>query len=340
VVANYKETELTHVRAGPARHVTVDTYPGKTFKARVDSIQAGSGAVFSLLPPENATGNFVKVVQRVPSSSCSSAGERQHLLCPACPWSRSSPSDEDRSPLDPGRPRYAEMRAAALAAERPASTVCGPGITCAIPTRARRPASRSLDDPHRARRGHAALTLGRSCSTPACGIRPARQHGGHAPAGLGRRLLLGWRGATRSMCTAREQEALNMEVSPDRVRAQRVAETAQVLRLCGPGTSPSFVGAQFRLDRPSGFYTGSGAAHHHRGFGPRMPTIAGRYATVQHPGHAPGSRRAGPVARAGPRRSGRDPARFSVSVFAGLTRAMARPRRPSASVSSGWAWIA
>ncbi|HYB69143.1 MAG TPA: HlyD family secretion protein [Candidatus Bathyarchaeia archaeon] len=83
VVANYKETELTEVRAGQRAVVTVDTYPGKTFRARVDSIQAGSGAVFSLLPPENATGNFVKVVQRVPVKLVFEKGENvQHLLVP------------------------------------------------------------------------------------------------------------------------------------------------------------------------------------------------------------------------------------------------------------------
>ena len=83
VVANYKETELTHVRAGQSATVTVDTYPGRVFKARVDSIQAGSGAVFSLLPPENATGNFVKVVQRVPVKLVFLPGEnKRHLLVP------------------------------------------------------------------------------------------------------------------------------------------------------------------------------------------------------------------------------------------------------------------
>jgi membrane fusion protein (multidrug efflux system) len=83
VVANYKETELTHVRVGQPATVTVDTYPGKAFHARVESIQAGSGAVFSLLPPENATGNFVKVVQRVPVKLVFEKGENaQHLLVP------------------------------------------------------------------------------------------------------------------------------------------------------------------------------------------------------------------------------------------------------------------
>ena len=83
VVANYKETELTHVRTGQRATVVVDTYPGAAFKARVDSIQAGSGAVFSLLPPENATGNFVKVVQRVPVKLLFEPGENsRHLLVP------------------------------------------------------------------------------------------------------------------------------------------------------------------------------------------------------------------------------------------------------------------
>jgi membrane fusion protein (multidrug efflux system) len=66
VTANFKETEVGRIRPGQQVNVTVDTCPGKVFKAHVDSIQAGSGAVFSLLPPENATGNYVKVVQRVP----------------------------------------------------------------------------------------------------------------------------------------------------------------------------------------------------------------------------------------------------------------------------------
>ncbi len=83
VVANFKETALTHVRPGQRAVVEVDTYPGAAFKARVDSIQAGSGAVFSLLPPENATGNFVKVVQRVPVKLVFDPGENaRHLLVP------------------------------------------------------------------------------------------------------------------------------------------------------------------------------------------------------------------------------------------------------------------
>ncbi len=66
VTANFKETQLTFMRPGQKVEIRIDAYPGRVFSGRVDSIQAGSGAAFSLLPPENATGNFVKVVQRVP----------------------------------------------------------------------------------------------------------------------------------------------------------------------------------------------------------------------------------------------------------------------------------
>ncbi|MBU6410719.1 MAG: HlyD family secretion protein, partial [Verrucomicrobia bacterium] len=66
VVANFKETQLTHMRPGQPVTVKVDAYPQIKFTGHVDSIQHGSGASFSLLPPENASGNYVKVVQRVP----------------------------------------------------------------------------------------------------------------------------------------------------------------------------------------------------------------------------------------------------------------------------------
>jgi membrane fusion protein (multidrug efflux system) len=66
VTANFKETQLTGVRPGAPVDISIDTYPNRTFKGHVDSIQAGSGTAFSLLPAENATGNFVKIVQRVP----------------------------------------------------------------------------------------------------------------------------------------------------------------------------------------------------------------------------------------------------------------------------------
>lgn len=66
VVANFKETQLTHMRPGQPVEVHVDAYPKVKFQGHVDSIEAGSGAYFSLLPLENASGNYVKVVQRVP----------------------------------------------------------------------------------------------------------------------------------------------------------------------------------------------------------------------------------------------------------------------------------
>ena len=66
VTANFKETQLLSVRPGNPVDIRIDTYPHRTFKGHVDSIQAGSGTAFSLLPAENATGNYVKIVQRVP----------------------------------------------------------------------------------------------------------------------------------------------------------------------------------------------------------------------------------------------------------------------------------
>jgi membrane fusion protein (multidrug efflux system) len=66
VTANFKETQLTHMRVGQPVDISVDAYPDHPFHGHVDSMQAGTGARFSMLPPENATGNYVKVVQRVP----------------------------------------------------------------------------------------------------------------------------------------------------------------------------------------------------------------------------------------------------------------------------------
>jgi membrane fusion protein (multidrug efflux system) len=66
VTANYKETQLTNVRPGQEVIVRIDAFPGLRLRAHVDSIQRGTGSQFALLPPENATGNFVKVVQRIP----------------------------------------------------------------------------------------------------------------------------------------------------------------------------------------------------------------------------------------------------------------------------------
>jgi membrane fusion protein (multidrug efflux system) len=66
VVANYKETQLTDVREGQAVDIEVDMFPGQTVRGHVDSIAPASGQEFALLPPDNATGNFTKVVQRIP----------------------------------------------------------------------------------------------------------------------------------------------------------------------------------------------------------------------------------------------------------------------------------
>ena len=83
VTANYKETQLKDMRAGQRAAIDVDALGGHDFKGKVDSIAGATGARFSLLPPENATGNFVKVVQRVPVKIVLDAGQDpEHLLRP------------------------------------------------------------------------------------------------------------------------------------------------------------------------------------------------------------------------------------------------------------------
>src|SRR6185437_10248863 len=81
VIANYKETQLNQMHAGQRAEVSVDAF-GTSLKATVNSIGAGTGAVFSLLPPENATGNYVKVVQRVPVKLVFDAGQDLSRLRP------------------------------------------------------------------------------------------------------------------------------------------------------------------------------------------------------------------------------------------------------------------
>ncbi len=81
VTANYKETDLRDVKAGQKVEIKVDTYSGKVFKGRVNSIMAGTGSAFSLFPPENATGNYVKIVQRIPVRITLDEGsDPEHLL--------------------------------------------------------------------------------------------------------------------------------------------------------------------------------------------------------------------------------------------------------------------
>jgi membrane fusion protein (multidrug efflux system) len=66
VLANFKETQVGAMRPGQRAEISVDAFPGRTFEGRVESTSPGTGARFSLLPADNASGNFVKVVQRVP----------------------------------------------------------------------------------------------------------------------------------------------------------------------------------------------------------------------------------------------------------------------------------
>jgi membrane fusion protein (multidrug efflux system) len=66
LVANFKETQVGKMRVGQSAEISIDAFPGRTFEGKVESTSPGTGARFSLLPPDNASGNFVKVVQRVP----------------------------------------------------------------------------------------------------------------------------------------------------------------------------------------------------------------------------------------------------------------------------------
>ena len=80
IEANYKETQLTDMREGQAAQFTADAYPGVTWRARVTTIGAATGAEFAVLPPQNATGNWVKVVQRIPVRiAIEETGERPPL---------------------------------------------------------------------------------------------------------------------------------------------------------------------------------------------------------------------------------------------------------------------
>ncbi len=81
VLANYKETQIKRIRPGQPVAIRIDTFGGKKFRGKVESIMAGTGSAFSLFPPENATGNYVKVVQRVPVKIVLDRGEDpEHVL--------------------------------------------------------------------------------------------------------------------------------------------------------------------------------------------------------------------------------------------------------------------
>jgi membrane fusion protein (multidrug efflux system) len=75
VQANYKETQVRHLRAGDPAEVRVDAFPGVLFRGKVDQVAPASGSQFALLPPDNATGNFTKIVQRVPVKIVLNAGQ-------------------------------------------------------------------------------------------------------------------------------------------------------------------------------------------------------------------------------------------------------------------------
>jgi membrane fusion protein (multidrug efflux system) len=79
VVANFKETQMEHMTVGQRATLEIDTYPDTPLQGKVESIQAGTGSVFSLLPPENASGSFVKVVQRIPVKIVFDSNERRRL---------------------------------------------------------------------------------------------------------------------------------------------------------------------------------------------------------------------------------------------------------------------
>jgi alkanesulfonate monooxygenase SsuD/methylene tetrahydromethanopterin reductase-like flavin-dependent oxidoreductase (luciferase family) len=143
----------------------------------------------------------------------------------------------------------------------------------------------------------------------------------------GGRFILGLgAGGSRVTPYAREQEALGLAVEPDSVRAQRVAEAAQVLRRLWSGDRSSFAGTHYRLDRPEGYLRPDPAPPIViGGFGPRMAAISGKHGDgfntqARHPQLA----QLADIARNEHKAAGRDPARFGLSVFAGLAPAWLR----------------
>jgi len=144
----------------------------------------------------------------------------------------------------------------------------------------------------------------------------------------GGRFILGLgAGGSKQTPYAREQEALGLTVERDRVRAERVGEAAQVLSRLWSGDTTSFAGTHYRLDRPVGYLRADPPPPIViGGFGPRMAAIAGTHGDgfntqARHPQLADLAR----IARDAHAASGRDPARFSLSVFAGLAPAWLRP---------------
>ena len=111
VTANFKETQLDEMRPGEPTTIHIDAYPGHTFKGHVASVQPGSGTAFSLLPAENATGNYVKIVQRVPVKIILDNPPADLTLGPGMsvePTVRTNPSPSLCEQL---RARYEQLRA-------------------------------------------------------------------------------------------------------------------------------------------------------------------------------------------------------------------------------------
>ena len=100
VDANPKESDLTYVHAGEPATVTIDTFPGVDWKGRVCSIAPGTGAQFAILPPQNASGNWVKVVQRVPLRFCFDPDQKTRRLA----------GGHERDHLDRHRTRTRSLR--------------------------------------------------------------------------------------------------------------------------------------------------------------------------------------------------------------------------------------
>ena len=143
----------------------------------------------------------------------------------------------------------------------------------------------------------------------------------------GGRFILGLgAGGSRSTPYAREQEGLGLAVEADAVRAQRVAEAAQILRRLWAGDTSSFAGRHYRLDRPAGYLRAEPPPPIIiGGFGPRMAAIAGKHGDgfntqARHPQLGELAR----IARNEHQAAGRDPSRFSLSVFAGFAPAWLR----------------
>src|SRR5260370_40435522 len=110
VVANFKETQIGRMFRGESVDLTVDAFPGVHLHGTVDSLAPGSGAIFALLPPENATGNFTKIVQRVPVKMLIDASSnpwlyqlRPGLSVVATVHTRTAPPQDARTLVPPPR---------------------------------------------------------------------------------------------------------------------------------------------------------------------------------------------------------------------------------------------